>query len=173
MVKWSIAFKYDLKTTKLIEEKITDLLEEKFQEEEFSDCFLIDIKLHEHNKLDVFVDADSGINFTKCRKLSRYLESYLDTEGWLGPKYVLEVSSPGITRPLKLKRQYLKNIGRKVEVTTLEGQAQKGTLTTVTDETITLEEKVRIKEGKKKKTIMQQTEIPFKNIKKTIVQITF
>lgn len=157
----------------MIEEKIADLLEEKFQEEAFKDCFLIEIKLHEHNKLDVFIDSDSGITFEKCRSVSRYLESYLDTEGWLGAKYVLEVSSPGVRRPLKLKRQYRKNIGRKVEVSLLEGKAQTGVLTAVDENQITLEAKVRIKEGKKKKTSLVQTQIPFDNIKKTIVKISF
>lgn len=157
----------------MIEEKIADLLDDKFKEEDFADCFLIEIKLHEHNKLDVFVDADSGMTFEKCKKLSRYLEGYLDTEGWLGPKYVLEVSSPGLSRPLKLKRQYHKNIGRKIEVTTADGTSKTGDLVAVTDESITLEEKVRVKEGKRKKTALVQTEIPFENIKKTIVQVTF
>ena len=157
----------------MIEEKIADLLEDKFQEEPFNDCFLVEIKMHEHNKLDVFIDADSGINFEKCRRISRYLESYLDTEGWLGQKYVLEVSSPGITRPLKLRRQYKKNIGRKLEVTLLEGGIQTGTLLNVEGDSITLEEKVRVKEGKRKVTKMIQTKIPFENIKKTVVQISF
>lgn len=157
----------------MVEEKIADLLDEKFKEEDFADCFLIEIKLHEHNKLDVFVDADSGITFEKCQKLSRYLEGYLDTEGWLGPKYVLEVSSPGLSRPLKLKRQYRKNIGRKIEVTTIDGAARSGDLVAVSDESITLEEKVRIQEGKRKKMTLVQTKIPFENIKKTIVQVSF
>ena len=74
-----------------LEEKIVELLEEKFKEEEFTDCFLIDIKLHKHNKLDIFLDSDTGITFRKCQRISRYLESFIDEEGWLGEKYVLEV----------------------------------------------------------------------------------
>ena len=100
----------------MIVEKITDLLDKKFTEEDFSDCFLVDIKAHAHNKIDVFIDSDSGVTFEKCQKISRYLERFIDENGWLGEKYVLEVSSPGISRPLKFKRQYAKNIGRKVEV---------------------------------------------------------
>ena len=157
----------------MIAEKITDLLEEKFTEEDFSDCFLIDLKIHQHNKVDVFIDSDVGVTFEKCQKISRYLEHYIDEEGWLGEKYVLEVSSPGITRPLKLKRQYPKNIGRKVEVKLLEGKAQTGTLVAVDEKGITLEEKVRVKEGKRKKTEIVRTEIPFDNIKETKVKIVF
>ena len=76
----------------MIEDKITKLLDEKFKEEEFQDCFLVEIKLHEHNKLDVFIDADSGINFVKCRRISRYLESFIDEEGWLGEMTEFSIS---------------------------------------------------------------------------------
>ncbi|MCI5083126.1 MAG: ribosome assembly cofactor RimP [Saprospiraceae bacterium] len=157
----------------VIEEKITELLEEKFKEEEFADCFLIEIKLHKHNKLDIFLDSDSGITFQKCQRISRYLESYLDEEGWLGEKYVLEVSSPGLTRPLKLKRQYKKNIGRKVEVNLHEGKPIAGQLVEVNEEAIVLEKEMTIKEGKKKRKEMVQIPIPFENIKKTVVTISF
>ena len=157
----------------MIEQKIIDLLDQKFKEEDFLDCFLVDLQLHNNQKLEVFLDSDTGITFKKCQKISRYLEQYLDEEGWLGPKYTLEVSSPGISRPLVKIRQYLKNIGRKVEVKTKEGEKRTGTLISATDESITLEEKVRIKEGKRKKTKVLETVIPFDNIEKTVVQISF
>lgn len=156
----------------MVVEKITDLLEEKFSEEAFSDCFLVDIN-HSNKKLEVFIDSDSGINFEKCQKISRYLEQFLDEEGWLGEEYVLEVSSPGVGRPLKLKRQYPKNIGRKVEVFLREGETTEGVLTAVDEEGITLEAKVRRKEGKRKKTETVERIIPFTAIKKTVVKVSF
>lgn len=165
----SFSFIYNIT---LIEEKISSLLEQKFQEEEFLDCFLVEIRLN-HKKLDVFIDADSGITFRKCQQLSRYLESFIDEEGWLGEKYVLEVSSPGIGRPLQLKRQYKKNIGRKLEVSLLEGKKQEGKLIAVNENGITIEYKQRIKEGKKKRTEVVQDNIPFEEINKAIVKITF
>ena len=157
----------------MIEAKITDLLEQKFAEEEFSTCFLVDIKLHDHKKLDVFIDSDEGISFDVCRKVSRYLEEYIDTEGWLGEKYILEVSSPGATRPLKLFRQYPKHIGRKVEVKTTQGEKKEGTLIAVEDASITISSKERIKEGKKKKTIVVESTIPFEEIVQTKIKISF
>ncbi len=157
----------------MIEQKIESLLEQKFLEEEYTDCFIIEIKHHANNKLEVFIESDSGITFDKCRRISRYLEGYIDTEGWLGEKYVLEVSSPGVGRPLKLPRQYAINIGRKLEVSFLEGKARTGILVAADDESITLEEKVRVKEGKKKKTEIIQTRIPLNDIKKAVVKITF
>jgi len=155
-----------------IKEQITGLLDKKFEEEEFSDCFLVEI-VHNNTKLEVFVDSDSGITFTTCRKLSRYLEQFIDENGWLGEKYILEVSSPGITRPLVFKRQYAKNIGRKMEIKLKEGTKQKGKLVEVTEEQICLEEKVRVKEGKKKVNKVLKHEIPFENIEKAIIKISF
>lgn len=157
----------------MVQEKIEALIDEKFQEPEFADCFLIEIKLHSSNKLDVFIDSDSGITFAKCRRISRYLEQYLDEHQWLGEKYVLEVSSPGVDRPLRLLRQYKKNIGRKVEVSLQEGKPKEGILKAVNETGLFLEEKVRVQEGKRKKTLVQETEIPFEDIVKTIVKVSF
>lgn len=158
----------------MIEGRITTLLEQKFQEEEWQDCFIVEVKHHTVNqKLDIFIDSDTGITFSKCRQISRYLEEYLDTHLWLGEKYTLEVSSPGVSRPLILPRQYKKNIGRKLEVKLKEGSKQEGTLAQVQQDAITLEAKVRIKEGKKKKTVLQSTRIPFEDIAQTKVKISF
>ncbi len=156
----------------MIEEHITDLLEVKFQEAEFSDCFLIEIK-HTNKKLEVFIDSDTGVTFEKCQKISRYLEQHIDEEGWLGEKYVLEVSSPGVSRPLTVWRQYPRNIGRKVEVTLNDGLKKTGVLLAVAEQEITIEEKIRIQEGKKKKTKVVQTPVPFDAIRKTVVKISF
>lgn len=156
-----------------IEEKLNTLLTAKFQEEDFKDCFLVDFELPTPTRLEVFIDSDSGITFDKCRKISRYLEAVIEEENWFGEKYTLDVSSPGLYRPLKLKRQYFKNIGRKLKVKVKEGSEQKGTLIKVDENSITLEEKVRVKEGKKKVSKLVQTELAFEDIKKTLVVISF
>lgn len=156
----------------MIEEHITDLLEAKFREAEFADCFLIEIK-HTNKKLEVFIDSDTGVTFEKCQKISRYLEQHIDEEGWLGEKYVLEVSSPGVSRPLQVQRQYRRNVGRKVEVALVDGTKKSGVMLAVDDHGITIEEKVRIQEGKKKKTEVVQTVIPFDAIRKTVVKVSF
>ncbi|MEM9930098.1 MAG: ribosome maturation factor, partial [Bacteroidota bacterium] len=91
----------------------------------------------------------------------------------LGERYTLNVSSPGVDRPLKFLRQYRKNIGRNLDVTTLEGDKHTGKLTTVNEDHLILEAKVRRKEGKRKKTVIEETPISFDNIKKAIVKISF
>lgn len=156
-----------------IEEKIHGLLAEKFQEEAFQDCFLVELNLHRGNKLEVFIDCDSGLTLDKCQRISRHLESHLDEQGWLGESYVLEVSSPGLDRPLKLRRQYLKNIGRRLSVTRQGGEVTDGLLKAANEEGITLEVIVVRKEGKSKKKEQVLTEIPFDDIKKAMVIISF
>lgn len=155
-----------------IEEKINHLLAEKFQEEDFTDCFLVGIELHK-NKLDVFIDSDSGLSLRQCQGVSRYLESYLDEEQVLGEKYTLEVSSPGLSRPLKMVRQYKKNIGRKLKIALQDGTEKTAELKAVGESSITVEEILTVREKKKKKKITVQTELPFDEINKAIVVIGF
>jgi len=104
----------------LKEEQIIQLLEEFFQESDLEDCFITELTVS-GGKILVYVDSDTDMGFDKCRKISRYLEKHFDETQVFGEKYTLEVSSPGIGRPLKFKRQYIKNVGRKVEVT-LKGE---------------------------------------------------
>ncbi len=159
--------------TFFIEEKINGLLATKFQEENFRDCFLVELNLLPNNKLEVFVDCDSGMTLKKCQQLSRYLESHIEEQGWLSENYVLEISSPGLSRPLKFKRQYLKNIGRDLEITLSDGNIKTGALKSVGDSSIVLEEKLVQIEGKKKKRVLVQTELPFDLIKKAVIIIRF
>ena len=156
----------------MVESKIEKLLLAKFEEEEFSDCYIIEI-LQNNLKLQIFLDSDSNMDFTKCRKLSRYLEEHIDENQWMGEKYVLEVSSPGIDRPLKFPRQYKKNIGRKIEVLTNENEKIEGKMIEATEEGIVVEYKVRIKEGKKKRTEIVKTPVTFETIKKAKIKFSF
>ena len=123
--------------SKLIE-KIEAIAEERFKETDLSDCFIVDIELT-NSKLDVFIDTDEGVKFWQCQKLSRAIEAYLDESLALGEKYTIEVSSPGIGRPLKFKRQYPRNIGRKVEILTKDKTKIKGKLTEVKEDEVIVE----------------------------------
>lgn len=159
----------------VVEEKIRDLLLEKYKEEGFEDCFTVEIKYNTANKkLQVFVDSDSGMTFAKCQQLSRYLESFIDGEDWLGEKYVLEVSSPGVDRPLTLPRQYRKNIGRRMEIDTkADDKKKKGILTRADEQGICLSFEQTRKQGKKKIKEQVELEIPYEQITKAIVKISF
>jgi len=156
-----------------MDQHLIPLLQRKFLESEFSDCFLLEIRARPNNKVEVFLDSDVGITFEKCRLISRYLEEHIDEAGWLGEKYTLEVSSPGATRPLELPRQFPKHIGRKLKVDLHSGETLKGKLTQANEESIFLEVSRTEKSGKKKKKIVEARELSFENIKQAVVQLAF
>jgi ribosome maturation factor RimP len=87
--------------------------------------FLVEVRIKPTNK--VFVDADQGISIDKLVQLNRKLYKDIEENNFFGNgDFSLEVSSPGLDEPLKIYRQYLKNIGRHVEVVLEEGVKKKG-----------------------------------------------
>lgn len=132
--------------------------------------FLVDIKIKPTNNIKVFVDGDNGVGIDRLVSYNRQLYKQLE-EMAIFPEgdFSLEVSSPGLSEPLKLHRQYVKNIDRFVEVVLLDGTQVEGKLLTVTETEITLEEEKG--KGKKKETV--QHIIAFSNIKTTKIQIKF
>lgn len=157
-------------------EKLTALLEQKFQEEEFSHLFLIELKHSANDVIQVFLDSDDSVTYEYCVKISRYLEEHIEEGSWLGEKYTLDVSSAGVGAPLQLKRQYVKNIGRNVSIEVNDDHKHiKGVLSEVNEDSVVVEyeEKVKI-EGRKKKELMTiRKEISFDNIKKTTITVSF
>jgi ribosome maturation factor RimP len=155
-------------------ERIAQLLDEKYATDEaFSDCFTVQIELKGGPALHVFVDSDSAMTFEKCQKISRFLEGHLDLNGWLGEKYVLEVSSPGVGRPLKFFRQYVKNIGRTLEVTLLDKSVQSGVLLAAESDKIIIAQTIVERDGKKKKNVDLETGIALDQIDTAIIKIKF
>ncbi|MEM1328837.1 MAG: hypothetical protein AAGI23_22965 [Bacteroidota bacterium] len=155
-----------------MEDRIAKLVEAKFQEEEWDDCFLVDIEVKGNNRVEIYIDSDEALTLRKCQKVSRHVEAVLDEELWLGEKYTIEVSSPGVSRPLKLKRQYAKNIGRKIEIKLTEGK-EEGKLVAVEEDQIMIEKRVKRKEGKKKINELVTIPIAFDQIEQTKVKISF
>lgn len=133
----------------MVEDKIKALVDEKLKEELYEDCFFVEMLLKGDNRIEIYLDSDSGISFLQCQRMSRHVEAVLDEEQWFGVKYTLDVSSPGIGKPLKLHRQYLKNIGRDLEVRVEGEKPVVGELIDVQDENFTVVREEKIKEGKK------------------------
>lgn len=133
--------------------------------------FVVDVTVSKYRpqKVTIFVDGDKGISIEDCAELSRYLGDKLDEENVMADAYTLEVSTPGIDHPLKLKRQYVSNIGRNVKVQLVDKDILKGKLLAADEEKISLE--TENKESKKKELIT--IEIPFTEIEKTIVTVSF
>lgn len=134
------------------------------------DIFLVSIKIKPTNNFKIYLDADGGLGIEKCIKINRALYKQIEEMGmYPDGDFSLEVSSPGVDEPLKLLRQYKKNIGRQVEVTTNDDEKKEGVLKAVTEETIMIEHT----EGKGKKAVVLNTEISFTDIKQTKVLIKF
>ena len=82
-------------------------------------AFIVDIHIVQGGRgkeLQVFVDTDSGITVGQCTELNRSIGEALELQNVIQNSYILEVSSPDLTKPLKLLRQYRKNIGRQFHV---------------------------------------------------------
>lgn len=133
--------------------------------------FLIDLSFLPSNKIKVIVDGDEGISLKECVRISRHVEHNLDREE---EDFALEVTSPDITQPLTVERQYRKNISRVLKVKTEEGEIE-GTLVDVNEEGISLRWKTREPKpiGKGKVTVEKNATIAYQNIKEAKVKITF
>ena len=86
---------------------------------EGTDKFLVDLHISKDNRINVSIDGDNGINIDDCIELSRYIESHLDREV---EDFELNVASAGLDTPLKLLRQYKKNVGRSLRVELMTGE---------------------------------------------------
>lgn len=112
--------------------------------------FLVDITVQPGNKISVFVDTMKGVTLEECIAVTRYLESRLDRNE---EDYELEVSSPGLDKPLKLPVQFEKNKGRGLEIVKKDGIKVSGKLVATGHGFITIEKEVRQKDSKGKKKI--------------------
>ena len=117
-------------------------------------------------KIKVVLDGDHGITIEDCARVSRELAPRLDTLEMI-ENYTLEVSTPGLDQPLKLKRQYKKNIGRLLKIVRKDKTIIKGTLNAVAEDALDLIEE---RSGNKE---LKITVIPFDHIDKALVQISF
>lgn len=149
-------------------ERIKDLAEQQLKDKSQFVVEVIATLRKVPNKIIVIVDGDQGVTIDDCAEISLGLSQALDKEDFFPGRYMLEVSTPGLDHPLKLKRQYFKNTGRKVRVKTAGG-IQEGLLKSVTDEFITLEQE----SGKGKKKEVKELTIPFSDIEKTFVLVSF
>jgi len=156
----------------LIEETIKTWVTEKFTEESFSDCFLVEVS-YNGRQLIVYLDSDIRLDLDKCAVISRWLAHKIEEADLIQEAFTLEVSSSGLDRPLKLHRQYLKNIGRMVTVHTVSGNSIEGKLTEVNGDLITLQQEVIEKEKNKKVKKTIEVVVHQSDILKTFIQIKF
>lgn len=132
--------------------------------------FLVEVRIKPTNNVKVFIDADEGVILSDLIEYNRKLYKQLE-ESDLFPNgdFSLEVSSPGLDEPLKLFRQYKKNIGRFVEITLKDSMKKEGKLVEATEDGVIVE----TESGKGKKKEIKQESILFDQIKNTKIQVKF
>jgi ribosome maturation factor RimP len=133
--------------------------------------YLIELSISVNNKIQVVVDGDNGVPLSECIRISRTIEASLDKET---EDFSLEVTTPDIAHPLKLKRQYLKNLNRILRVKTAADEFE-GTLLVSDEDKIVLQWKAREAKavGKGKVTVEKMVTIAHTDIKEARVKIVF
>ena len=115
--------------------------------DEFPELFLVDLTVKGVSGKQlvlVVIDSESGLPIEMCSLISRKLLTKIEEKDLIEGTFNLEVSSPGIDKPISLPRQYKKNIGRKLEVETLDGEIFEGELKKIEEQTIALYLKERV-----------------------------
>jgi len=150
-------------------EKVANLLNKGL--EEHPELFLVELSITGANKIMVTLDGDKGVTLQDCINISRAIEHNLDREE---DDFSLEVASGGAASPLKLPRQYKKNIGRTLSVKTATEQIE-AKITDANEDFVVLEWEAREpkKIGKGKETVQKRLELPYQDIKEAVVVIKF
>ena len=131
---------------------------------EGSDKFLVSMKITPDNRIFIDIDGDNGVTIDDCIELSRTVEGQLDRDE---EDFELTVSSAGADQPLRLVRQYRKNVGREVECEMLDGEKLTGTLSEAGDEEFTLHT------AGNKRQPPTDTTVRYRDVKATRVVIRF
>ncbi|MBK0370528.1 ribosome assembly cofactor RimP [Flavobacterium agrisoli] len=150
-------------------ETVKGLIDEALLEK--PSIFLVDLKVTDAFKVLVDLDGDTGVTLQDCIDVSRAIESNLDREA---QDFSLEVASVGVGSPLQMIRQYKKNVGRTLIVTT-QTEKIEAELVEANEDFIILSWEAREpkKVGKGKETVVKEQKIPYVDIKEAIVTVTF
>ncbi len=150
-------------------EKVNGLITEALLEK--PSIFLVDLAVSDSFKISIGLDGDNGVALQDCIDISRAVENNLDREE---QDFSLEVASVGVGTPLKMVRQYKKNVGRTLIVTTNTEKIE-AELVEANDVFIILSWKAREpkKVGKGKETVQKEQQIPYTEIKEAVVTVTF
>lgn len=137
-----------------------------------SHLYLVEVTIGAQNAISVFVDSDEAVTLADCIELSKHVEAQFDREV---EDFELNVSSAGLSEPFKVARQFVKNIGKEVEVIGKDGIKNVGTLLAYNETGIELEMITLIKpEGaKRKQEIATKESISFDKIKLVRIYISF
>ncbi len=151
------------------EEQVKELINSKL---EGTEHYLLEVIIRPTNRIEVLIDSVGNLAIKDCVELSRYLEATLDREK---EDFDLTVSSIGVDQPLRDDRQFVKNIGRQVKITTQNGDVNEGKLLRVEDKSLEIEVVKREKKliGKGNHTVTKILKIDKAEIKETKIILSF
>jgi ribosome maturation factor RimP len=119
-----------------------------------------------HRIVTCIVDGDFSLNLDQVTSVSRVISELLDEAAFMGETpFTLEVTSPGVDRPLTQPRHFAKNVDRLLKIVKLDGSAVTGRILSNTDQDVTLTVTV-------KKETLEQT-VALADIKRAVVEIEF
>ena len=150
-------------------EKIKAIANEVLED---TQLFLIDVTCNLQNEIEVVIDSDTSVDIDDCVDLSNAIEAQMNRDE---EDFQLTVISAGVGYPLRVYRQYLKLLGRPVDVVLVNGTKIRATLKEATEDTITLSyiEKVVV-EGKKRKVEQEVVKVyPLSEVKSTKEYLDF
>ena len=150
-------------------EKIISIIESHLAENEI---FMVSLSISPQNKIKLVVDKTRGITIEECIRLSRLVEGNFDRDK---EDFELEVTSPGIGQPFKVKEQYVKAQGKTIKIVCNDGTEVKGKLTSVDDNKFVVEstKKVKTEGNKKKEEVTESVELEYSQVKQAKEIIKF
>ncbi len=149
-------------------EIVKNLVEEMLDDK----MFVVEITVNERNVINVFVDSFDGLSIDQCIAISRHVEHSFDREE---EDFELQVSSPGLTESFKVTQQYIKYIGRPVEVKNLDGEKLEGVILEADNDKFVLETSSleKLEGQKKKQLVVKQHHLKYDEIKSAKAVISF
>ncbi len=134
------------------------------------DFFVVEVALRPGDELEIEVDRDGGLSSDECSAICRFVNGKLEAQG---EDWCVTVGSPGLTTPMRVPRQFLKNVGREVEVLQADGRKLRGRLLRAGEAgfAIETEEKVR-REGKKRpEMVARELEFAYGGVKSVVLAL--
>ena len=132
-----------MRDSRFVVQEVTGLLEPILEEMGFELVDVVFLSKQGRWVLQLFIDTEGGVTIDDCARVSGEIGDLIDVRDILEHEYVLEVSSPGIDRPLKKQKDFYRACGRKVKIRTKEPvkgrQNFTGTLQSVKGNVITLD----------------------------------
>lgn len=153
-------------------QKVRELAEERIKDRD-ERLFIVELTISASNVIRLELDKTEGnVSIEDCMSVSRNIEHNLDREE---ADFELHVSSAGLDKPLRVHAQYVKNIGRDLDVKLKSKEKVTGTLISVDEAGIVLqrEEKQAIEGKKKKELVVIENKIAFSDINEAKIVISF